>query len=522
VKPKLRPEVQRAPAADGDGGVLVQTVLAYRLTLDGPIWELTGKLDGTREVAQLVAEQAAQFPSEKRIEELLRMFLLMGFLEGSGDAVVERLQALRRGEEKLERMVLDGARFECQGSGECCQNYLLGPLKDSDIARLEKLPIAEHFPELGPGPYFRTREVEGEPPKRYLHTIDNGFGTRCIFLQPDQHCGLHAKLGAEAKPDLCRSYPIEDWITIDGIRTFDKGSCASFARSARRGLTLVDDMPRLRDLSYRTNEVSHPPVRTPLCTYDFGLQLTLQKSLLVLVRRGLGDPVTTLTAIGRSMRGALETLAACPLEEGAPERLVDELCDRAPEAFYLADPNPEEVARGAEHFASLCDGVLNRTMARIAGKRDEGASAFSEPHARELAQLLHIGRSAAGAVAWGSLDDPWLSQVTVLPIFGADCDEVLRISLRQSLFSNRMIIDERPLPAILRMALVMALTVFGGRLHAAGDDLPSVRAEDLSRPHMVAQRTLDIVDAKEVCFEHEEHIWEILEALPTVLAWGER
>src|SRR5262249_29213156 len=146
-----------------------------------------------------------------------------------------RVQALASGRERPQPVVLPEARFACQGSGDCCRNYALGPLRDDDIARLQRLPLADAFPALGGEPFFLERVIDGRT-VRYLRTVDD----HCAFLQPDTRCGIHGRFGADAKPLMCRLYPFEQVATIAGRRISDKGSCASFAVSARSGPLVAD------------------------------------------------------------------------------------------------------------------------------------------------------------------------------------------------------------------------------------------------------------------------------------------
>src|SRR5262249_44707923 len=147
---------------------------------------------------------------------------------------------------RLPTSLLEGARFECQGSGECCQNYAFGPLEDDDIARLEALDLKDFAP-----PY-----VEEKNGARYLRSVDN----HCVFLAPDMRCGLHARFGADAKPRICRLYPLATLATIEGLRLYDSGSCATFAISARTGLPLLDDLERVRRLLPSHAQLYHPIV----------------------------------------------------------------------------------------------------------------------------------------------------------------------------------------------------------------------------------------------------------------------
>ena len=43
----------------------------------------------------------------------------------------------------------------------------------------------------------------------------------------DCRCGIHAHFGVEAKPNLCRFYPYEQFATLDGVQVYDKGHCSS-------------------------------------------------------------------------------------------------------------------------------------------------------------------------------------------------------------------------------------------------------------------------------------------------------
>src|SRR5262249_50100501 len=155
-----------------------------------------------------------------RVERMLRRFFLLELVAGASTEAVARMAAVRRGEAALAHAVLAGARFECQGSGACCQGHRLGPLARPRPARPGERGPADAVVEI--------------PDGRFLRQVDG----RCRFLLPDARCDLHARFGADAKPGMCRLYPIEQVATLDGIKLYDKGSCRTLAVSARAGLPL--------------------------------------------------------------------------------------------------------------------------------------------------------------------------------------------------------------------------------------------------------------------------------------------
>jgi|GEM_PF-2779807 len=514
---KLRPEASLILDPEGARAKLKHTVLAHDLGLDAGALTVVESLDGTRDFDAVVKIVDGKV-DKQHVRMVVRSLFLLGFLEGSGDGPMARMRELGSGAVKLDRVVLDGARFQCQGSGECCQNYLFGPLSEQDIARIEALPVTEKMPWVGPGPYWKIIKRDDEDAKFLANQADHP--EVCVFRLDDHRCGLHAHFGVESKPNFCRTYPVEEWATLDGIRTYDKGSCASFARSARSGPPIIDDLVRLRPLMAQRFEISHPVVQTELVSFDFWFHARLQRSLLELINANLGTPASTLQVVGRAYHSALQALAACPFEAGAPETLVEELATRPPLPFYEPSSDPIEVSHGTTVLATICTRLLERGARRLAERQEEGEHPLSQPLGRELMQLLHLLRVAALARD-GAMDDPYIAELLAVPIFGADCDEVLRLSLRQQLFGPRMFIEDRPVPALLRMAVIMALTVIGGRMHAAADGQPFVRADDLSRPHMLAQRVLDQLGGREIVLEFEADTWAVLEALPSVLSFGD-
>lgn len=60
-------------------------------------------------------------------------------------------------------------------------------------------------------------------------------GGRCVFLQPDQLCAIHARWGAEAKPRVCRQAPLVAIRVKQGLRVGVDPGCLTSWRSWRVG-----------------------------------------------------------------------------------------------------------------------------------------------------------------------------------------------------------------------------------------------------------------------------------------------
>ena len=99
---------------------------------------------------------------------------------------------------------LANQRFSCRQCGRCCRAFrpALTPLEVEAIAKL---------------PW------RGEPPTRDFYTVFQGrphlrkdADGRCVYLDSDNRCRMHAAFGAKCKALSCRAYPFELLATFSG------------------------------------------------------------------------------------------------------------------------------------------------------------------------------------------------------------------------------------------------------------------------------------------------------------------
>src|SRR5262249_20461025 len=302
--------------------------------------------DGERELGAILDDLVAAGFARGEAETSFRWLLLVHAVEGAGDAIVAKVEQVAKRQIALPIVILDGARFECQGSGACCQSYVFGPIDDADTARLEALRLAEAFPHVA-RPYVKTDDRG----IRHLRSVDD----RCIFLE-GHRCGIHARFGAAAKPAICQLYPLETHATIAGLRLADKGGCARYATSARSGPPLEQDLVRVKPLlAGMPHDLRHPIVALDGIPCDFSVALDFARTAMALVKKSPYNAPAALADAGVGLAHLRAALAACPLEPGQPERAVGNVL--AGWASWRSAPSPEEERVGAAALADLLEGI---------------------------------------------------------------------------------------------------------------------------------------------------------------------
>jgi Fe-S-cluster containining protein len=456
-------------------GRLEDGLLDRSLLLEGAAAALAPMLDGTAEWSLIRTTLVELGHAPEAVDNALRRLLLIHAVEGAGDALVAKLERVLRREETLPISILEGARFGCQGSGACCQSYAFGPLTDDDVAALDALDLAAAFPHVAP-PYVETNEGG-----RYLRRD----GDRCVFLTAQRRCGLHAAFGSEAKPGFCRLFPLESFATIEGIRVVDRGTCATFAVSARAGLPLVDDLPRVRPLLHPP-VLHHPVVLVKEWAWDYGLFLRFTTAATTMIKRNLGTASETLMAIGRCLDALTEATAQCPLGPGQPDAIVSAVLAVDGTSWYRA-PSSDAAIAGARAISELLR-ALGEAMTEAADRGQTHALA-----AREL-----IEHTAAAVTA-----DTLPARAVAAD---AGVDEALRISMRQQLFGRHILVGGHASAGLMRIAVIQLLALAGARLQAGQRALG---AADLNRGHVLAARAFESGRLDAVLVEHEPR-WRVL------------
>jgi Fe-S-cluster containining protein len=110
----------------------------------------------------------------------------------------------------MEIHFLPGQNYDCVRCGKSCRMWRIqsDPHTEERIAGSEL--AARRMEETGAPGVFTKHPENGSD----LLTHHEGA---CIFLQEDNRCGVHAHLGATAKPAVCRQFPFLPVNTPDGI-----------------------------------------------------------------------------------------------------------------------------------------------------------------------------------------------------------------------------------------------------------------------------------------------------------------
>lgn len=431
--------------------------------------------------------------SSTRAEREIRQMMLLGLCEGTWSASRERLRRIRNGE-VISAHVLQGSRFGCQNSGACCHGYVFGSISNNEKQRIEALTPRERLPHLNDVPLFVPAGVSGGHQTYRLGMV----GDACVFLEEGPSCGLHRAFGAASKPALCQLYPLAAVATINGLKIYDRGECATFAVSSRTGPLLESDIPRLRALTQE--DLYHPVVHLHdhwRCDYAAILALGSRLEEEATSR----SPLLALQAMGHIARGLIAALVQCPFEAGQPEELIAATLKSSTEAM-----RPPEAQISTSAYAGLRSmGVLAEALA----ERVSPGEALTVPF-QSAARLL----TAVCVAVHAKQPIPRDTKAAMAIVVGRDSESVLSWSLRQQLFGRELLLDDQLPGGLLRMAFVVVLTLAGARMQALQDGTGHILPQHVSAAHMIAKRTLQRPEPYRLLCLNGKQAWCILDALP--------
>jgi len=120
--------------------------------------------------------------------------------------------------------------WDCQQCGQCCRGSLVR-LDEEDLARLRE----QHWEEQ---PEFRgVRTVASHGLFQKTHTLVQKPDGSCVFLTAEGRCRIHELHGFDAKPRICRLFPLQ-LVPLDNVALLTmRRCCPSAAADTGRPVT---------------------------------------------------------------------------------------------------------------------------------------------------------------------------------------------------------------------------------------------------------------------------------------------
>lgn len=195
-----------------------------------------------------------------------------------------------------------GAAFRCFGDGLCCTDiHALGVLTRSEVKALrqrDKLSV------------IYSDDVDGF----CLKPVDS----RCVFLDPQDRCGIHAQYGAEAKPAGCRRFPYGLVSTPYGGRVTTEHRCPCRTLGDRPEIILEDADRSLRDNGGRLDSDKDVPSRIPMRDGEkllFDRYLAIETDMIARLNAGArAEDVLAANALPDMAEGSWAVIAVEQIE----------------------------------------------------------------------------------------------------------------------------------------------------------------------------------------------------------------
>lgn len=210
------------------GGRLLTVGPGFEIELDAAGWALAQRFDGSVTAEEL----GLDFESDgAHVGGARFVVALAAYLDDVG-----ALEYLPNRTSAPPRPAVPDAqatplRHGCQMCGRSCQGHYIGPLDPEYLERADAVhaEMQRRFPDLAGVQALRS--VAGGRPA--LTAV--GPEHRCLYLGPDGRCRIHATLGAEAKPLVCRLFPLLRVRTESGVRIGITPRCYTYHETFASG-----------------------------------------------------------------------------------------------------------------------------------------------------------------------------------------------------------------------------------------------------------------------------------------------
>jgi hypothetical protein len=115
--------------------------------------------------------------------------------------------------------------YACNQQGCCCGGWRI-PFRTDDLVRLSRRLDPDQKALLTKDVEFKVElRPNGERVVKELYIVDgDGF---CRFLEPSGGCGVHARHGLPALPDLCVDFPVATYSAHEGVDFYYDPVCPS-------------------------------------------------------------------------------------------------------------------------------------------------------------------------------------------------------------------------------------------------------------------------------------------------------
>ncbi|MBM4394117.1 MAG: YkgJ family cysteine cluster protein [Deltaproteobacteria bacterium] len=249
--PPLRRDLTWEEGADGVVR-LADPRAGRKLKVDERGRQIAMLLDRLQTADELAARIAAtgRGIAEEALARVLAAFDGLGLLDTSETlGVADRMARVeadwKADPARVPIVVPPDLRFECRACGSCCLGANIGPVTDDVMqglnpARRKELKRAY----AGRKGLFFSMVPDGGDDEILVCQSRNGG---CVFIDPDGLCGIHRRWGSEAKPHVCRLFPLQFVLTPRGVVVGLQTECRSIL-DASRGRPLAEQMDAIRPL----------------------------------------------------------------------------------------------------------------------------------------------------------------------------------------------------------------------------------------------------------------------------------
>lgn len=131
-------------------------------------------------------------------------------------------------------------KWSCHQCGICCRGSIV-PLDDADLQRLAGQKWEQH-PDFQGTPVTTKMSIASNR-SRLSHRDDGS----CVFLLENGLCRIHAELGFDAKPKICRIFPLQLIPRDKDIALTIRRACPSAA--ADLGTSVDDHLPWMKKMA---------------------------------------------------------------------------------------------------------------------------------------------------------------------------------------------------------------------------------------------------------------------------------